>query len=127
MVKVPAQGAEKTRESLLDASTKLFAEKGYDGTTVKDIADAAGVNVSMISYHFEGKEGIYRSCLERFGMDRLGMAQRVLTPPASAEELRVRLDMFVGEMLVAHVEQPEVCRIIHRETELGLPIAWEVF
>src|SRR5437868_6326945 len=41
---------------ILQQAEKLFAHKGYDGTTVRDIAEAAGVNVAMISYYFGSKE-----------------------------------------------------------------------
>lgn len=119
--------SEKTKELLIEAAIKLFAAKGYDGTTVKDISDAAGVNISLVSYHFQGKEGLYRTCLEQFGKDRLKMAERLLQPPSSREELRIRLDMFIDEVLGSHIDQPELSQIIHRECDLDLPLALDVF
>ena len=47
-------GSAGTREALLAAGTELFAERGYDGVPVWEIADRAGVNKAMISYHFGG-------------------------------------------------------------------------
>ena len=41
---------------IIDAAEKLFADKGFEGTSVRDIADEAGVNVAMISYYFGSKE-----------------------------------------------------------------------
>jgi AcrR family transcriptional regulator len=41
---------------IIDAAEKLFAEKGFAGTSVRDIAEAAGVNLAMISYYFGSKE-----------------------------------------------------------------------
>lgn len=41
---------------ILEAAERLFASKGFDGTTVRDIADEAGVNIAMISYYFGSKE-----------------------------------------------------------------------
>lgn len=61
--------AERTRALLLEAALDEFAAKGYAGARVQDIADRAGVNKQLISYHFGGKEGLYcelgRRWLER--------------------------------------------------------------
>jgi AcrR family transcriptional regulator len=47
--------AEKRKE-ICDVATKLFVEKGFEKTTTRDIAGAAGVNTSAIYYYFEDKE-----------------------------------------------------------------------
>lgn len=54
---------EATREALMDAATELFAERGFDGTRVDQIAQTAGVNKAMISYHFGGKKRLYNEIL----------------------------------------------------------------
>lgn len=56
--------AGATREALLAAGADLFAERGYDGVRVWAIADRAGVNKAMISYHFGGKRELYRAILD---------------------------------------------------------------
>lgn len=112
---------------MLSASTKLFANHGYAGTSVKEIAEQAGVNVSLISYHFNGKEGLYKACLGRFGRQNLELAERILHPAENSEEVRVRLQMFIEQMLVCYTEEPELTAIIHRECELGLPVARDIF
>lgn len=116
-----------TRELLIQNAKTLFAAKGFDGTTVKDIADLAEVNISLISYHFQGKEGLYRTCLELFGKARLALAERVLQNPLSAEEFRIRLEMFAVELLSGHVEEPELSRIVARECDMGFSIAQDIF
>src|SRR3954463_2442137 len=90
--------AEDTRERLIRAAAQLFAEKGFEGASVKELAQEAGVNVSLVSYHFGGKEGLFKACLEQFGKEGLGIAERVLTPPSSAEELEIRLKLFIEEV-----------------------------
>ncbi len=82
---------EKTKELLLSAAKSLFAKHGYHGTSVKELADHAGVNVSLVSYHFGGKEGLYRNCVDQFGRSRLSTAERFLIKPKSAEEFEIRL------------------------------------
>ena len=118
---------DQTRESLLTAAKCLFARKGYDGTSVKELALEAGVNISLVSYHFKGKEGLYRTCLQQYGKQRLAAAVRILTAPASKQELRLRLGMFVDEMISCHIEEPELSTIIHRECERELPIIPDIF
>jgi AcrR family transcriptional regulator len=51
--------AAATRQSLLDAATALFAERGYDRTTVRDIATRAGVNQSLLFRYFGSKEALF--------------------------------------------------------------------
>ncbi|MGE4130398.1 MAG: TetR/AcrR family transcriptional regulator [Bdellovibrionales bacterium] len=122
-----SQAPETTKYLLLKAATKLFAAKGYAGTVLKDIADEADVNISLISYHFDGKEGLYRSCLDRFGKERLELAERILRPAENYEEIKVRLQMFIEQMLSCFVDEPDLTMIIHRECELGLPVAKDIF
>jgi AcrR family transcriptional regulator len=51
--------AAATRQVLLDAATELFAERGYDRTTVRDIATRAGVNQSLLFRYFGSKEAVF--------------------------------------------------------------------
>ena len=55
--------AAATRQLLLDAARQRFAREGYAATTVREIADDAGVNVALISRYFESKEGLFEACL----------------------------------------------------------------
>src|SRR4051812_29993633 len=77
--------SDDTRARLIRAATELFAKNGFDGTSIKDLASHAGVNVSLVSYHFGGKEGLYRACVEQFGQERLAMASRLLQGAATLE------------------------------------------
>ena len=54
-----------TADLILDAAEALFAARGYDGCTVKQIGAAAKVNPALLSYYFGGKEGTYRAVLRR--------------------------------------------------------------
>ncbi|MFI5937043.1 TetR family transcriptional regulator [Actinoplanes sp. NPDC051494] len=55
--------ATATKQVLLDAARHRFARHGYSATTVRDIADDAGVNVALISRYFTSKEGLFEACL----------------------------------------------------------------
>lgn len=51
--------AAATREALLCAARTLFAERGYDRTTLRQVADGAGVDAALVARYFGGKEGLY--------------------------------------------------------------------
>ena len=54
---------QDAKEKLLAAATRLFAEKGFAGVSIRQLAEAAGVNSAMISYYYGGKEGLYEAVL----------------------------------------------------------------
>ena len=60
--KAPGSGA---RERLLAAGTALFSEKGYAGTSIREIVSQAGVTKPVLYYYFENKEGIFLAILKR--------------------------------------------------------------
>lgn len=62
-----------TRAAIMAAGAQLFATKGYAETGVRDIAEAAGCNQALVSYHFGGKGGLYDAILG----DAVGKAQQV--------------------------------------------------
>ena len=61
-----AKANKVPRQRILDAAVSLFAQKGYAGVGVREIAKAADVNIAMISYYFEGKLGILKAIIEEF-------------------------------------------------------------
>ena len=65
----PARGDE-TRAALVAAALKLLGDKGFEATSTREIAAAAGVNVAMIAYHFGGKDGLRLACAD-FVADRM--------------------------------------------------------
>lgn len=68
--KVEARGGESRREALLDTAAAMFATKGYDGTSIRDIAGAVGMLPGSMYYHFRSKEelllAVYRNGVARF-------------------------------------------------------------
>jgi AcrR family transcriptional regulator len=63
--------AEASRQALLDAATRLFDERGYDATTVRDIGEQAGVDPALIARYFGSKEDLYLAALARGGRTTL--------------------------------------------------------
>jgi AcrR family transcriptional regulator len=57
------QEARSTREKIMAYAGDIFGKKGFKGTTIRMIAEAAGVNVAAVNYHFQNKEGLYAEVL----------------------------------------------------------------
>lgn len=55
---------DETRRRIIDAAIRLFGERGFEGASTRDIAQAAGVNAPALQYYFDNKEGVYRACAE---------------------------------------------------------------
>jgi len=111
----PALKQLNARTQLLAAARGLFARKGLSGTTIRDIAQAAKINSSMISYYFEGKEGLYKACIEEIAQNSLQMAQKVLQPAANETEFKLRLQMFLDGIFQLFLEDRDTGLILIRE------------
>lgn len=125
-VRAPEQEDARTR--LIDAAITLFAEKGYEGTSVRDLATAAGVNVAAVSYHFGSKDALYtealRACLAPCAEIReqmqvhLDHARRRKTRKGVEEALRACIRDFL-EMLVSPATRHS--QLVMREQSEGKP------
>ncbi|MFI0485951.1 TetR family transcriptional regulator [Actinomadura sp. 9N215] len=83
-------GPTETREKILAEARDLFAEKGYDGTSLRAIARAAGVDPALVHHFFGSKEGVFIEAM-RFPVDPATLLPRVLSFPRERfGELMVR-------------------------------------
>ncbi len=117
---------ERTQELLIQTGKRLFASKGFDGVTIREIAEQAKVNFSLIRYYFGDKEGLYRACLALYGKARLESAQKILVPVASTDEFRIRLKMIIQEIIDSVLRDPDLSRMMLREVESEYPLATDV-
>lgn len=76
------QRGEETRARIIEAAVVVFGERGYDGASTRDIANAAGVNAPAIQYYFDGKEGVYLECVEHL----IKLLWRKMAPTVEAAE-----------------------------------------
>ncbi|MFH9065724.1 TetR/AcrR family transcriptional regulator [Streptomyces coeruleorubidus] len=58
------RGNPPTRESIISAARTLFLERGYQGTTLRAVAGAAGVDSALIAYHFGSKKGLFADVMQ---------------------------------------------------------------
>ncbi|HIZ27629.1 MAG TPA: CerR family C-terminal domain-containing protein [Candidatus Adamsella sp.] len=54
---------ENSKEKILNTAIKLFAQKGFDGTSIREICKSANINICMISYYFGGKQELYQEII----------------------------------------------------------------
>jgi len=106
-----------TREALLAAGTELFAEHGYDGVPVAVVADRAGVNKAMISYHFGGKRQLYLTIVDATFAEIVASVERLAAAPRPAPELLREIVAVVGDM--ATRRHPHFCTMMLREVLAG--------
>ncbi len=74
----------KGQERLIKVAMRLFAEKGFDGITVRDISSAAGVSVGLINHHFGSKEGL-REAVDRYFLSQFEEVLHIQTPAVSLD------------------------------------------
>ena len=102
----------ETRENLLRAATQVFAEKGFSGARVDEIAARAKANKAMIYYHFGPKEELYEATLVRlFGH----VLQAVDAVESEVEDPRERLSAFYGRLARLFMRDPALPSIMMRE------------
>ena len=101
-----------TAVAILDAAERLFAAQGFAATTVKQVADDAGVNSALLYYYFTDKATLYRAVLRRLigGLVVEGMEQVLASLPP--REVVARLVHFQARFLLSHPNAP---RLIARE------------
>lgn len=64
-------GRSQTRQEILEAARRLFAAGGYDQTTIREVAEQAGVDSALVMHYFTSKEGLFRAAIDwPFDMDR---------------------------------------------------------
>jgi TetR/AcrR family transcriptional regulator len=79
------------RETLLLAGINLFAEKGYAGSSVREIVSLAGVTKPVLYYYFQSKEGLFQAILDWAAEEQEGILQEALQSPGTALERIIHL------------------------------------
>lgn len=125
--------AQRTREAILSAAETIFAERGFDGTSVDAIAGQAGYNKSLLFQYFGDKLGLYSQVLKRSDREVGELMGRVFAEVASgladesgilwAEEFRAFLVTMVRSIFDYLLEHPRLVRILTWEMAAG----WQTF
>ena len=102
------------RDELLGIAARLFAEKGFKNTTVRDIADAAGILSGSLYHHFDSKESMIDEVLSTFQEELFGRYDEIL---ASDEDARTKLEQAVRVSFEAIDQHPHEVAIFQNEAD----------
>jgi AcrR family transcriptional regulator len=113
---------KNVKDRLLDAAEELFCERGFKGTSIRDIAASAGCNIASVNYYFGSKEKLYEEVWRRHLIPmrdaRIESVNKVMSQakaqPELEELLRSFAYTFVGSMVDARGAS-QLCRLIARE------------
>jgi len=104
----PGQGrdAQTTRDRLLAAATQLFAARGFDGVSVEQIAQRAGVTKALINYHFGGKRKLYLTIMTSTFAEIVERVEQLAASDRPAPEQLRAFVTLVGEMAAGRPHFP---------------------
>lgn len=108
--------SQETRDKLLQSATQLFAEKGFSGARVDEIAARAKANKAMIYYHFGTKEDLYQAVLLRLFGRVIAVVDQV---EAEVRDPRERLSTFYRQLAHLFGREPALPAIMTREALEG--------
>ena len=115
----PRLSAGERRNQLVEVGRKTFAEKGYDATSVEEIAERAKISKPLIYEHFGGKEGLYAVIVDRemeYVISRIAAAISEGTP-------RQRLEGAVMAFLLCVQDRPDGFAVLQRDSPTNTGMA----
>ena len=104
-----------TRDRILDVAEALFAERGFAGTSMRELATNAGLTAASLYNHFAGKEALYTAVLQRGIRPLVELMQGL----ASRDEREVATDEVIRQVMEHLGRRPHLPRLIHHEVVAG--------
>ncbi|WP_194542371.1 TetR/AcrR family transcriptional regulator [Paenibacillus sp. JZ16] len=109
------QNQEKdVKQKILEAAKKLFAGKGFEGTSVREICDEAGVALALVSYHFGGKDKLLYALFEPLN-EHFAKLSFNLAEPINA------LEAFIRGFVAYRYDNEELIHILQQEMMMQSP------
>ncbi|MFT7624422.1 MAG: AcrR family transcriptional regulator, partial [Myxococcota bacterium] len=113
---MPESVATPTRERLLTSGALLFAEKGFDGVSVRAICKHAQTSNNMVHHYFKSKAGLREAIIEQFSLAVFAVPMRLLATPArSADDFAARMEMLFATIVEAYMEHRTILMVVTRE------------
>src|SRR5215467_6712248 len=104
--------AEK-KDHIIDTAIELFATKGFEGTSIRDIAAAADVNLAMINYYFGSKEKLFEALVEKKAAATKGFLDEIANDKtlSGIDKIGKIIDTYVERLFSTR----KFHRVIHQE------------
>lgn len=116
---------KNVKQSIADAAVYLFNQKGYAGTSIRDIASEAGVNVANISYYFNNKHGLLEYCFTNYFEQYIFQIEHgymeTVDEPAS-----ISLKTIAKNVLLFQSQESQLTRFVLREVSIDSQVVREV-
>lgn len=135
MAPPPPDPTQDTRHRLLEAAILVFAEKGYDGAGIREISQRAQANSALVTYHFGGKEGLYREVFRAIRDRKTSEVEALPAPPrpgapgareAAIQGLKDYIRAFVTDLMscpVGSAVDEAAMVLIGREIQMPHPVS----
>lgn len=109
---------KEPKERILESAAELFAMRGYADVGVREIAERAKVNISMISYYFSNKAGIFKEIIRRYFNDMRSILEKAKNHPSNSEDA---IKFLVQETVNLMKNKTFFCKVAIAEMPFNLP------
>ncbi|MDR3577767.1 MAG: TetR/AcrR family transcriptional regulator [Anaerolineaceae bacterium] len=107
-----ANAETRLNEQILAAANSLFVDKGYDGMSMREIAEALGVSKPAVYYYFKDKEELFLAILKKYLDDMSGALDRIAAEPVACQQ---KICSFAEYVLTQPAEQRATIRLASQE------------
>lgn len=109
---------QSTQEKIVNTATELFLEKGFDRTSVRDIASRAKINISLMNYYFRSKEILFETIIELLIGKNADALKQILDADMDLEEKVRKYISFYIDMLISNpLLISFIIAVLHRNPE----------
>jgi AcrR family transcriptional regulator len=120
MARAATDTGNDSREAILVAALACFVRKGFDATTTREIAAAAGVNHGLIPYYFGGKLKLWQAAVDR-AFERLSRDLGSVIEEGSSLDDQARTRLLIRRYVYFVAENPEFVLLMHEEGKRSGP------
>lgn len=101
------------KEHIINIAVELFSTKGFEGTSIRELAAKAGVNIAMVNYYFGSKEKLFEALIENKVAYMKGKLEELVANKSLSEIEKI--DVIIESYVERLLSQPAYHRVIHQE------------